>query len=143
MLNVTLEYTTTHFNVLGQTQPGNPSPTSHTHQRTLNSIMHAVMVVFSRKLSRKNRTNRVLNTGHVVCESITLSACRQLLLNNCTYSACLVLIFRLIARHSCRSNRQILAVPSLLPLTNLSSLLAYWMLSTRSYTIIKQSIIHE
>ena len=32
MLNVTLEYTITHFNVLGETLPGNPSPTFHTHQ---------------------------------------------------------------------------------------------------------------
>ena len=36
MWNVTLEYTATHFNVLGETRPGNPSPTFHTHQRTLN-----------------------------------------------------------------------------------------------------------
>ena len=35
MWNVTLEYTATHFNVWGETQPGNPSPTFHTHQRTL------------------------------------------------------------------------------------------------------------
>ena len=27
MWNVTLEYTATHFNVLGETRPGNPSPT--------------------------------------------------------------------------------------------------------------------
>ena len=33
MWNVTLEYTATHFNVLGETRPGNPSPTFHTHQR--------------------------------------------------------------------------------------------------------------
>ena len=39
MLNVTLEYTTTHFNVLGETRPGNPSPTFHTHQRTLNVML--------------------------------------------------------------------------------------------------------
>ena len=32
------------------------------------------MVVVSRKLGRKYRTNRVLNPGPVVCESITLSA---------------------------------------------------------------------
>ena len=32
MWNVTLEYTTTHFNVLGQTRFGNPSPTFHTDQ---------------------------------------------------------------------------------------------------------------
>ena len=37
MWNVTLEYTD--FNVLGKTQPGNPSPTFHTHQRTLNSMI--------------------------------------------------------------------------------------------------------
>ena len=35
MWNVTLEYITTHFNILGETRPGNPSPTFHTHQRTL------------------------------------------------------------------------------------------------------------
>ena len=39
MLNVTLEYTATHFNVLGETRPGNPSPTFHTHQRTLNLML--------------------------------------------------------------------------------------------------------
>ena len=39
MWNVTLEYTTTHFNVLGETRPGNPSPTFHTHQRTLNLML--------------------------------------------------------------------------------------------------------
>ena len=32
MWNVTLKYTATHLNVLGQTRPGNPSPTFHTHQ---------------------------------------------------------------------------------------------------------------
>ena len=31
MWNVTLEYKTTHFNVLGQTRSGNPSPTLHTY----------------------------------------------------------------------------------------------------------------
>ena len=39
MWNVTLEYTTTHFNVLGQTRSVNPSPTFHTHQRMLNFVM--------------------------------------------------------------------------------------------------------
>ena len=39
MWNVTLEYTATHFNVLGVTRPGNPSPTFHTHQRTLNFML--------------------------------------------------------------------------------------------------------
>ena len=49
--NVTLEYTNTYFNVWDQTQLGNPSPTFHTHQRTLN--FDAVMVVVSQKLGRK------------------------------------------------------------------------------------------
>ena len=35
MWTVTLEYTATHFSVLGETRPGNPSPTFHTQQRTL------------------------------------------------------------------------------------------------------------
>ena len=39
MWNVTLEYTATHFNVLGETRPGNPFPTSHTHQRTFNLML--------------------------------------------------------------------------------------------------------
>ena len=39
MWNVTLEYTITHFNVLGETRPENPSPTFHTHQRTLNLML--------------------------------------------------------------------------------------------------------
>ena len=39
MWNVTLEYTATHFNVLGETRPGNPSPTFHTHQRMLNLML--------------------------------------------------------------------------------------------------------
>ena len=39
MWNITLEYTATHFNVLGETRPGNPSPTFHTHQRTLNLML--------------------------------------------------------------------------------------------------------
>ena len=39
MWNVTLEYTTTYFNVLGQTRSGNASTTFHTHQRTLNFMM--------------------------------------------------------------------------------------------------------
>ena len=54
MWNVTLEYTTTHFNVLGQTWSGNPSPTFYTHQRKLNFLMlYSVMVVVSQKLGRK------------------------------------------------------------------------------------------
>ena len=39
MWNVTLEYTATYFNVLGETRPGNPSPSFHTHQRTLNLML--------------------------------------------------------------------------------------------------------
>ena len=39
MWNVTLEYTATQFNVSGRTRPGDPSPTLHTHQRMLNSMM--------------------------------------------------------------------------------------------------------
>ena len=73
MWNVTLEYTATHFNVLGETRPGNPSPTFQ---------LDAVMVVNNRKLSRKYRTNRVLNPGPVVCESNTLSARPQRLHQN-------------------------------------------------------------
>ena len=37
--NVTLEYTTTHFNVLGQTRSGNPSLTFHTYQQMLNFMI--------------------------------------------------------------------------------------------------------
>ena len=68
MWNVTLEYTATHFNVLGETRP---TDLPHT---PANAQLDAVIVVNSRKLSRKYRTNRVLNPGPVVCESSTLSA---------------------------------------------------------------------
>ena len=61
MWNVTLEYTASHFNVLGKTRPGYPSLTFHTHQQTL---YDAVMVVVSGKLGRKYRTNRVLVRSH-------------------------------------------------------------------------------
>ena len=54
MWNVTLEYTATHFNVLGETRLGNPSTTFNT---PANAQLDAVMVVNSRKLSRKYRTN--------------------------------------------------------------------------------------
>ena len=37
--NITLEYTTTQFYVLGQTQSGNPSPTFQTHKQKLNSMV--------------------------------------------------------------------------------------------------------
>ena len=47
---------------------------------TVNAQLYdAVMVVVSKKLGRRNLTNRDLNPGHVVCESITLSARPQLL----------------------------------------------------------------
>ena len=78
MWNVTLEFTATHFKVLGKTRPGNPFPTFHTYHRSLN--LYTDMVVVSRKLGRKYFTNRVLNPGPVVCKSITLSADLQLLL---------------------------------------------------------------
>ena len=39
MWNVTLEYAATHFNVLGETRPGNSSPTFHTLQRTINLML--------------------------------------------------------------------------------------------------------
>ena len=38
MWNITLEYTATHFNVLGKTQPGKSSPTSPTHQRKCSTL---------------------------------------------------------------------------------------------------------
>ena len=72
----TMEYTATHFNVLGQTQPWNPSLT---HTPANAHLYDAVMVVVSRKLARKYHTNRVLILGPVVCESITLSTRPQLL----------------------------------------------------------------
>ena len=39
MWNITLEHTATHFNILGQTRSGNPFPTFHTYQQTLNVMM--------------------------------------------------------------------------------------------------------
>ena len=80
MWNVTLKYTVTHFNVLGETRPGNPYP--HT---PANAQLDAVMVVNSQKLNRKYRANRVLNPGPVVCESSTLSARPQLLPSHSDY----------------------------------------------------------
>ena len=74
MWNVTLEYTATHFNILGKTRPGNPSPTFHTNVQLYDSGM----VVASWELGRKYRTNQVLNSQPVVCESITLSTRPQL-----------------------------------------------------------------
>ena len=48
-----------------------PRPSTHT---PANAQLDVVMVVNSRKLSRKYRTNRVLNPGPVVCESSTICA---------------------------------------------------------------------
>ena len=76
MWNVTLEYTTTHFNVLGHIRSGNPSQTFHTHQRTLKSLM---LWCQSEARQKVCRTHCVLNTGPVVCESITLPSRPQLL----------------------------------------------------------------
>ena len=39
MWNVPLEYTAMHFNALGETRPGNPSLTFHTHQWMLNLML--------------------------------------------------------------------------------------------------------
>ena len=48
MWNITLEYTATHFNVLGQIRPGNPSPTFRTHQqRSTNAGMSVRSLVES------------------------------------------------------------------------------------------------
>ena len=52
MWSVAQEYTTTHFNVLGQTTSGNPSLTFHTHQQMLN-FMILVTVVVSQMLGKK------------------------------------------------------------------------------------------
>ena len=51
MWNVTLEYTTYHFSVLGQTQLGNPSPNLPHIQA--NTQLYDVMVVVSQNLGRK------------------------------------------------------------------------------------------
>ena len=74
MCNITLEYTATHFNILGQTRPGNPFP-DLPHAPANAQLYDAVMVAVSQKIGRQ-----VLNTGPIVCESITLSARPQLLL---------------------------------------------------------------
>ena len=75
MWNVTLEYTATHFNVLGtgKSFPDLPHTPANAH------LYDAVMVVVSGKLGIEYRTNPVLNSGPVACESITLSARPQLL----------------------------------------------------------------
>ena len=81
MWNVILEYTTTHFNVLGQTGPENPSQTFHTHQQTLN-FMILIWWLSVRSSVEAYCTYRVLNLKPVVCESIMLSARSQMLLGN-------------------------------------------------------------
>ena len=42
MWNVTMEYTATHFNILGQTRSGIIYPTVHIDQRTLNFILNFI-----------------------------------------------------------------------------------------------------
>ena len=75
MWNVTLEYTTINFNVLGKTRPEIlPRPSTHSE------LYNGGMVVVSWELGRKYRTHRVVNPGPAVCEFITLSARLQLLL---------------------------------------------------------------
>ena len=73
MWNVTLElYTTTHYNVWGQTQSGNPS--THTSKRsTLRCSVIAGVGLVSQELVRKC-TVSTKYPGPVVCESIMLSA---------------------------------------------------------------------
>ena len=75
MWNVTLEYTATHFDILGQTRPGNRSPTFHVHQRTLDFIM----LIWWQLVGSLVEGTVITDQGPVVCESITLSA-RPLLL---------------------------------------------------------------
>ena len=65
VLFIDVERHTAYFNVLGTTRPGNHSPAFHRHQRNA-QLNDAVMVVVSRKLGRKNRTNRVLNRRPVM-----------------------------------------------------------------------------
>ena len=80
MWNVTLESTTTHLNVLGQTLSSiGISFPDLPHTPGNAQLNDAFNLVVSQKLGRKFRTNRVLNPGPVVCESITLSARPQLL----------------------------------------------------------------
>ena len=65
VLSIGVEYTATHFYVLGNTRPGNHSPTFHTHQRTKNN---AVIVVVSQKpiknvtsLVKYRKTTKIFN----------------------------------------------------------------------------------
>ena len=55
MWNVTLEYTATHFNVLGKTCPGNPFP-DLPHTPTNAQLYDTDMVVVSQELGRKYRS---------------------------------------------------------------------------------------
>ena len=77
MKNVTLENIATHL--LSWVIPERESYPDPPHTPANAQLYDAVMVVVSRKLGRKYRTNRVLNPGPVVCEFITLSARPQLL----------------------------------------------------------------
>ena len=79
MWNVTLEYTATHFNVLGQTLTGKSFLGFFLDlpQTLVNAQLYdAVMVVNqSEAWYEVYRTHWTLTPGPVACESITLSAC--------------------------------------------------------------------
>ena len=53
MWNIILEYTTTHFNVLGKTRSGNPSAIFNTHTPVNAQLYDAGNLVVSQKLGRK------------------------------------------------------------------------------------------
>ena len=60
------------FECLGRDSTGKSFPDlPHVHTPA-NAQLDAVMMVISRELGRKYRTNLVLNPGPVVCESITI-----------------------------------------------------------------------
>ena len=81
MWNVTLGYTAIHFNDLGNST-GKSFP-DLPHRPANVQIYDAVMVVVSRKLGRKYRTNRVLNPGPVVCFDCLEEFSRIILLMCC------------------------------------------------------------
>ena len=60
MWNVTLEYTATHFNVLGNTRPGNPSSIFHTHASRANTQLNDAEVVSWRDIATNAFGKRVL-----------------------------------------------------------------------------------
>ena len=80
--NVTLEYATTHSNVMGHPSE-NHHPTFYRHQRICN-LMIMLYWQSARSSIESERSHRVLNPRHVECESNTLSAHPQPLLNTNT-----------------------------------------------------------